>query len=619
MPQHRTKPKQRLRNLKVNEISLVDDGDNPGADVLVWKRRSERNKPGMPGYDPSKRRADDPEGRGFFAYPTPAEQELFGKAFHLPGQASSAADCPPGWRFDADRKMCIRVVRQARHPLRKQPTVSDVSPAGESDEERRRRRRRRGPRSERTGSVPSGRQFLQQRRIRKLTETTSSDGTTPETEHSHELILPDGPISAGRFITEEAQGQTLHTHEVLLTDLEPGQEGDFQTSENDGHTHSVRVTATESVNNRGGRRFVRSRDGGAPMRLSWLEKFADTIREWSGKDPDDDLEKRLFDDVRAERMTGQITDALMSRVGDLAESVREIMFDGGMSEHDPEEDVAETLKQFCSAMDDELAGIFAGQIAKRLDQGDDEGAPSDNEIEEILKDLFTQPTGTAPGATRKEGDSGMDLTKLSKKDRAEVEAALTKAGTVEDLTTQLATASAEVAKLKKDGEGEEEDPLKSLPEDVRKVVDPLLKSAQDQASKATTENADLRKRLDKIEADNARETFSKGIGDLTGLPQKRDDLVELLWTMTDAEARGTMQKNLEAAAAAARRGNVFGSIGSDLGGDGDGSAYAKIEAAAVDIRKSNPKLTEAQARAQAMNDNPELYDAYLEEDRLPIN
>ena len=212
----------------------------------------------------------------------------------------------------------------------------------------------------------------------------------------------------------------------------------------------------------------------------------------------------------------------------------------------------------------------------------------------------------------------MDLTKLSKKDRQEVEAALTKAGTVEDLTTQLATAAAEVAKLKKDPEGDP-DPLESLPEDVRKVVDPLLKSAQEEATKATTENSDLRKRLDKIEADNARETFSKGIGDLNGLPQKRDDLVDLLWTMQDEEARGTMQKNLEAAAAAARRGNVFGSIGSDLGGDGDGSAYAKIEAAATEIRKGNSKLTEAQARAQAMNDNPELYDAYLEEQPSLIN
>lgn len=630
MPQHRTKPKQRLRDLKVREVSLVDDGDNPGARVLLFKERTE-----------------------------------------------------------------------------KQPTVADVSPAGLSDEERRRRRIR--PRRGR-GAVDGD------NKVAKATANTSRDGVGP---HSHELRFPDGPITSGRLITEEAEG---HTHEVVLPDLEPGQSADIQTSANDGHTHSIRVTATVSEANPNAQRILRQRtrkqdeqdfrtqggtrfrrnawafstgnpgewklrlfetqadaDANRPsisltagaaqalgpsgfrgqrvqlpsgarsrtiarvrgawlrarrqadqdvsredlptvLKISWLEKFADTIREWSGKEPDEDLEKRLFDDVRSERMTEQVADALLSRVGDLATSVREIIFsppDGSDEEEggdfNVEGAISETLKQFVSAMDGELAGIFAGQITKRLDQGDDEGAPSDDEIEEVLKDLFTQPTGTAPGATRKEGDSGMDLTKLSKKDRAEVEAALTKAGTVEDLNTQLATANAEVTKLKeKDGGEADPDPLESLPEDVRKVVDPLLKSAQEEASKATTENADLRKRLDKIEQDSAREAFAKGIGDLKGLPQKRDEIVELLWTMPDAEARSTMQKNLEAAAAAARRGNLFGEIGSGMGGD-TGSAYAKIEAAATEIRKSNPKITEAQARAQAMNDNPELYDAYLEE------
>ena len=522
MPQ----PKQRLRNLKVREVSLVDDGDNPGADVLVWKRRTA-----------------------------------------------------------------------------KQPTVADVSPAGMSDEERRRRRFR------------SGRHL-----VAKATATTSADGEGP---HTHTLEFPNGPLSSGRFITEEAEG---HTHEVIVPDLEPGQSADLQTSANDGHTHSIRVTAVESeINTPADARRVQRRrtmEDGSMLKRGWLATLADTIRDWSGKEPDEDLEKRLFDDIRAERMTEKVAEALTSRVDDLSQSVREIMFGPESAEDnfDPQSAVEETLKQFVSTMDDELAGIFAGQIAKRLDRGDDEGAPSDDEIGEILKDLFTLPTGEAPGATRKEGDSGMDLTKLSKKDREEVEAALTKAGTVEDLTTQLATANAEVVKLKK-GEGGEgdPDPLESLPEDVRKVVDPLLKSAQDEASKATTENADLRKRLDKIESDNAREAFAKGIGDLGGLPQKREDIVELLWTMQDEEARATMQKNLEAAAAAARRGNLFGEIGSGLGGDGDGSAYAKIEAAATEIRKAKPDMTEAQARAQAMNENPELYDAYLEENPSPVH
>jgi hypothetical protein len=52
-------------------------------------------------------------------------------------------------------------------------------------------------------------------------------------------------------------------------------------------------------------------------------------------------------------------------------------------------------------------------------------------------------------------------------------------------------------------------------------------------------------------------------------------------------------------------------LGSEL--DGGGSAYAQIEAIAGEIRKSNPELTEAVAKKQAMEQNPELYDQYLAE------
>lgn len=38
-----TQPKRRLRNLKVNEVSLVDRGDNPPAEVLLFKR----HEPGL--------------------------------------------------------------------------------------------------------------------------------------------------------------------------------------------------------------------------------------------------------------------------------------------------------------------------------------------------------------------------------------------------------------------------------------------------------------------------------------------------------------------------------------------------------------------------------------------
>ncbi len=544
-----TQPKNRLTNLRVGEVSLVDDGDNPGARVVMFKRRTRTNRPGAPGYDPQKARH-------------PSTGPTSGSA-HVDG------------------------------------------PIGEPDRPRRRPRRRRG--------AADG-----ANRLAKLSEQTSADGVGP---HAHDVELPDGAIAAGTFRTAPAQGRTRHTHDFVLPDLQPGQTADVTTSQVDGHTHSLRVTAVERV--------TRRRQKGHAMKL--LDRFYELI----GRDvPDEEIEKRLFDEIRAETMSEQIGDAVMTRVGDFARSVRSIMFG-------PEEDedgnaidkqalVATSLGQFVDNMDGELPDIFAGRIVKLFD--DDDEDLDDAEVEDRLRSFFTDEPPVKKTSTTKEGP--MDLTKLTKEDRVKVEAALEKAGGVEkflaandaavkktdDLETRATAQGKEIAKLKRAITGEDEpaeDPLEGLDDDVRKLVEPALKSATEAGAKLTKENADLKKRLDKLEGDSALTTFGKSVGDLTGLPQKRDDLVDLLWTMDDEKARESMQKNLEAAAAAARRGNVFGNIGSDLAGGDTGSAYAKIQAAAVEIKKANPKLTVEQARAQAMNDNPELYDAYLDEDGPP--
>ena len=320
MPQ----PKQRLRNLKVREISLVDDGDNPGARIILFKDRG----------------------------PSAAEQELFGKAFHLPGQAASADDCPPGWRFDADRKVCVRTVSSARHPI-------------DDDDDRQRRGER------------SRQRRLRRQPVRKATATTSSDGAEP---HTHELEFPDGPIQAGRFITSEVQA---HTHEVELPDLDPGDSFTLTTSLSDvpsPHTHEVTATAVESVINRGDRRIRRSRGGST---MEWLERFA----------------KRLFEDIRDERMTEQVAEALMNRVGDLAQSVREIMFgpesmDDGF---DPQRAIGETLTQLLQRAGGLTNLAYPeGAIFSRELLREREG----EQIEQLLKQLRAEIAGIPGSASR---------------------------------------------------------------------------------------------------------------------------------------------------------------------------------------------------------------------------
>ena len=683
MAGHRRRARRKLSNLVLSEVSLVDDGDNPGARFVLYKRRDED--------------LDEP---------TEAEQELFGKAFHIPGQATSAADCPPGWRFVASRRVCVREAR-----LSKQPTVSDVHvpSTGRDANERRRRRPRRG----RGVDDGSG-------HIAKLRVTLREQATGGVSPHEHQLELPDGPLAAGTFRSSRVQE---HAHDVQLPDLQPGQtatvtSGASIPSPPEGvgpHTHSVSVTAVEVVSSRRElekqptkreadqdfparafasvedrespstwklRLFERVADVGANrpsivltaaaatalgpsgfrgqrvqlpsgtreavirrVRAAWLrarrdrdvtrddlpavlkgrlemfDKMVEAITKWAGKAPDRELRKRLFDEVRQDSAREHVVGILMGRLGDFATSVREILFDPEGEAGDAERLIKQSLTQFADGIDGELSQIFAGQIVKALADRDD--PPDHDEVETALEKIFT----TADPAGDEE--EGMDLSKLNKEERETLEAALegsssveeflAAAGKVAELEAQATAQDTEIAKLRRAIVGEKDppqDPLEGLDPEVRKRIEPQLKSANEAAAKATLENAELRKRLDKVEADTARSTFEKSVGDLTGLPQKRDELVEMLWKFSDEKDREKMRKNLEAAATAARTG-VFSELGSGL--SEGGSAYAKIEEVAAEIRKGNPEMTEAVSKAKAMELHPELYDQYLEEDGAAIN
>lgn len=583
MPRHL--PRQRLKNLVVKEVSLVDDGDNPGARFSLYKARGDE--------------------------PTSEEQASYGKAFHIPGQAQSAADCPPGWRFVADRNVCVRV---------------------------------------------------EARRIRKLTERTERQESGGLRPHEHALQLPNGAIAAGTFRTDPG-GADDHDHDLVLgSDLRPGQTvmvetGPSNTELQEGeapHSHRVEITAVESAINpsrpgatdvaaqRGeddgpsqartrrerererrrrrrlgprsrqasqtgfiptGRQLLEQRRG-PKGRVQMFDKILRVVKEWAGKEPDEELRKRLFDEVRADAQQHEVAEVLLSRLGDLAVAVKETIFD--TESDDPQADIAQSVEQFAGSVDGDLADIFAGRILKEFDELD--AVPDAEECQAIIQKVL-EPLAEDAGTNKEEG---MDLSKLSQEDRTAVEAALEAAGTVKDLTEKVETQTAEIAKLQKSGEGEgEKDPLEGVPAEVRKVVDPMLKAASDRHDELAKENTTLKERLDKIESDAAHAAFEKSVGDLTGIPQKREEVVAMLWGMPDAEARSTMQKNLEAAAEAARRGNLYAEIGTGL--EGGGSAYAQITSVAEEIRKANPELTEEAARGQAMQRHPELYDAYLAE------
>ena len=563
--------RRRLRNLLVKEVSLVDDGDNPGARILMFKR------------------AEDGELEDeLLHHLTDDELVEVGKAFHLPGQASSAADCPPGWRFDAERRMCIREARGGggRRPFRRQqPTASSVhvdSPLGEDGRPRRRRRGRR----RRTG----GSSHLQKLKVE--TAVQESGGVSP---HPHELDLPDGVIAAGTYRTDEVQA---HRHDTTLpSDVRPGETVTVETGNAipdpppgvENHTHTVRITAAEREPVERSRELEKQatkREAGEDFPAAAFAFAPDRERPSTWK-------LRLFEsvaDVSANRpsivQTGQVGAALSP---------------GGFRGNPV--DIPASAR----------AGVIRRARAAWLRARRDRDVTADD-LPEVLKFIGRPVRRRRSGGKRMatEYEFGFDIEKADLK--PEVKKALDDLQTIAaEAEDKLETAESKITKLEKDKDPDhEDDPLEGVPEEVRKIVEPQLKAATDRTTAVEKENATLKGRLDKIEAETERTTFEKGVGDLTGLPDKREALIESLWTIPDVEKRANVQKSFEAAAAAARRGGVLGEVGSEL--DGGGSAYAKIEAVAAEIRKANPEMSEAVSKAKAMTENPELYDQFLEED-----
>lgn len=346
------------------------------------------------------------------------------------------------------------------------------------------------------------------------------------------------------------------------------------------------------------RKPTRKRQGGTLVDIV-TALVADAV----GETPDEAFRKRLFDEVREDARRFEVEQMLGDRIGSLQQSIAEFLFAPGFDEN-AQALIKESIQQFAAAIDDELADMFAGRIAKALEEFDE--APDSAAFEALLFDCIDPSPQALDAGTTQEVES-MDLTKLNKADRETVEKAIEAAKGVAGLETEIAT-------LKKAAAPDDKptDPLAAVPDEVRKIVSPLIASAVEKAEAAAAENAALKTRLEKIEASAARGVFEKGIGDLTGLPEARDVIVDRLWPMANTEARDALQKTLEAAAEAARRGAIGKELGSTLS-DG-GSAYAKIVEISQAIQKADPSITDAIARSQAMERNPELYDQYLSEE-----
>ena len=147
----------------------------------------------------------------------------------------------------------------------------------------------------------------------------------------------------------------------------------------------------------------------------------------------------------------------------------------------------------------------------------------------------------------------------------------------------------------------------ATPEVVTKADFEAVQKRAEDAEKIAKEERDMRERAESVA--KAEKEFAH----LPGTSQDKGAMLHELRKSVTPELFSKVESVFKSAEEMAAKSVLFTSMGSAGSSNGAGSAYAEIEAKAAELRKSDPKLTEAQAITKATSDNPELYRRYRQE------
>jgi len=130
----------------------------------------------------------------------------------------------------------------------------------------------------------------------------------------------------------------------------------------------------------------------------------------------------------------------------------------------------------------------------------------------------------------------------------------------------------------------------------------------------TKANAELAAKVEKIDSDVDQAKVEEELKSLDGIVKSVPETAKTIVTLrkTDAEAADAMLEEYKSLAKQAEeKGELFKILGHDE--DSPGDADAEIDKIAKTLRDADPDLSEAQAIAKAVEENPEVYDKYLED------
>ena len=305
------------------------------------------------------------------------------------------------------------------------------------------------------------------------------------------------------------------------------------------------------------------------------------------------------DKLRSELWT--VTDGIGS-------ALRSALFDAE-EDQDPEELILTSLDEFAVAVKAALPSWLKGQpYKKQKKEGGDgmDGAGKEPDRKTVRKffEVIGQALGLEAGTVvvAEDGNDGEEgstvedvfkLEDLSEAAQKEFTRLTAEAAKVEDLTAKV----------------EELTPKpEPKPEKVSVEVQKKLDDAETRAK-------DAEERIAKLEGEKRREEYVGKAADLSGIPGfNPDDHAETLDKIEAAlgsEAFGKFFDVLKGAAAAVKTGELFRVMGT--GEAPLGTVEQEVTEAVAEVRKAQPKLSVAQARAEVWKNNHALYDRYEKE------
>lgn len=170
----------------------------------------------------------------------------------------------------------------------------------------------------------------------------------------------------------------------------------------------------------------------------------------------------------------------------------------------------------------------------------------------------------------------------------------------------LDAAKARISELEtKLAEYDVEAPAAPLPEDLPDAVAKRLDDQDAAIAKAEAEKVDLAKTLARIEDERATERYTKmaeAYAPLLGDPAESMPVLKTLGT-SEPEALAVLEAKMEAGLERAEFAKLLKEYGTT---DAGGSATDQIQNHATEIRKENPELSLAEAKAEAWRRHPEL-------------